>query len=93
MRKFLTLPGLKLRLLGRPARSQPLYRLSYPGSDLIVLLQFFFFKNKGSRLKALRACFHVRSKLVVVVVSSSVRTFLTTLKKFRLQFSNYPDNS
>jgi hypothetical protein len=31
-RKFLTLPGLELRLLGRPARSQSLYRLLYPGS-------------------------------------------------------------
>jgi hypothetical protein len=30
-RKFLTLPGLELRPLGRPARSQLLYRLSYPG--------------------------------------------------------------
>jgi hypothetical protein len=31
-RKFLTLLGLKLRPLGRPARSQSLYRLSYPSS-------------------------------------------------------------
>jgi hypothetical protein len=31
-RKFLTLPGFELRLLGRPARSQSLYRLRYPGS-------------------------------------------------------------
>jgi hypothetical protein len=31
-RKFLTLPGLELRFLGRPASSQSLYRLSYPGS-------------------------------------------------------------
>jgi hypothetical protein len=31
-RKFLTLPGLELRPLGRPARSHSLYRLSYPGS-------------------------------------------------------------
>jgi hypothetical protein len=30
-RKFLTLPGLKLRTLGRPANSQSLYRLRYPG--------------------------------------------------------------
>jgi hypothetical protein len=30
--KFLTLPGLELRPLGRPARSQSLYRLHYPGS-------------------------------------------------------------
>jgi hypothetical protein len=32
-RKFLTLPGLELQLLGRPARSQSLYRLSYPGQE------------------------------------------------------------
>jgi hypothetical protein len=31
-RKFLILPGFELRHLGRPARSQSLYRLSYPGS-------------------------------------------------------------
>jgi hypothetical protein len=30
-RKFLTLPGLELRPLGRPGRSQSLYRLCYPG--------------------------------------------------------------
>jgi hypothetical protein len=30
--KFLTLPGLELRPLDRPARSQSLYRLRYPGS-------------------------------------------------------------
>jgi hypothetical protein len=32
-RKFFTLPGLELRLLGRPARRQWLYRLRYPGSS------------------------------------------------------------
>jgi hypothetical protein len=31
-RKFLTLPGLELRLLGCPVRSQSLYRLRYSGS-------------------------------------------------------------
>jgi hypothetical protein len=31
-RKFLTLPGLQIRLLDRPARSQSLYQLQYPGS-------------------------------------------------------------
>jgi hypothetical protein len=31
-RKFFTLPGLELRHLGRPARSQSLYLLRYPGS-------------------------------------------------------------
>jgi hypothetical protein len=33
-RKFLILPGLELRPLGRPVRSQSLYRLRYPGSYL-----------------------------------------------------------
>jgi hypothetical protein len=36
-RKFFTLPGLELLSLGRPARSQSLYRLSYPGSPLDIL--------------------------------------------------------
>jgi hypothetical protein len=31
-RKRLPIPGLELRHLGRPARSQRLYRLRYPGS-------------------------------------------------------------
>jgi hypothetical protein len=30
-RKFLTLPAIELRSLGRPARSQSLHLLSYPG--------------------------------------------------------------
>jgi hypothetical protein len=30
-REFLTLPGLELRPLGRPAHNQSLYRLRYPG--------------------------------------------------------------
>jgi hypothetical protein len=37
-RKFLTLPRLELRLLGRPARSQSLYRQRYPGSSIRVYI-------------------------------------------------------
>jgi hypothetical protein len=40
-RKFLTMPGLELRLLGLPACSQSLYRLHYPGSNyrnVIILI-------------------------------------------------------
>jgi hypothetical protein len=33
-RKFLALTGLELQPLSRPARSQSLYRLLYPGSRL-----------------------------------------------------------
>jgi hypothetical protein len=46
-RNFLTLPGLELRPLGRPARSQSLYRLRHPGSRfyhvicLIMLVNTF----------------------------------------------------
>jgi hypothetical protein len=32
-RKFLILPGLELRPVGRPARSQSLYQLRYPTSS------------------------------------------------------------
>jgi hypothetical protein len=32
-RKFLTLLGFEFQPLGRPARSQSLYRLRYPGSQ------------------------------------------------------------
>jgi hypothetical protein len=35
-RKFLTPPGLEFRHFGRPARSQSLYRLRYPGSHTVV---------------------------------------------------------
>jgi hypothetical protein len=38
-RKFLTLPGLELQSLCRPARSQSLYRLRYPGSYNEVLIK------------------------------------------------------
>jgi hypothetical protein len=38
-RKFLTLPGLEFRLLGRPAHSQSLYRLRYPGSRINYVYQ------------------------------------------------------
>jgi hypothetical protein len=38
-RKFLTLPGLELRPLGRPARNQSLYRLRYPGSLMAWFLK------------------------------------------------------
>jgi hypothetical protein len=36
-RKFLTLPGLELRPLRRPAYSQSLYRLLYRGSQFKTL--------------------------------------------------------
>jgi hypothetical protein len=49
-RKFLTLPGLELRPLGRPARSQSLYRLNYPGS-LVIVKAILLSKNTVSVVK------------------------------------------
>jgi hypothetical protein len=43
-RKLLTLTGLEIRLLERPARSQSLYRLRYAGS----LLHTIHLKKKES---------------------------------------------
>jgi hypothetical protein len=40
-RKFLALPGLKLRPLGRPARGQSLYRQRYPGSWKLERISIF----------------------------------------------------
>jgi hypothetical protein len=40
-RTFLILPGLELRILDCPAGSQSLYRLSCPGSYLIVYFRFW----------------------------------------------------
>jgi hypothetical protein len=41
-RKFLILLGLELGPLGRPGRSQLLYRLRYPGSFPIIYIHNYF---------------------------------------------------
>jgi hypothetical protein len=40
-KRFLIMPGLELRPLGRPALSQSPYRLRYPGFHKISVLQFY----------------------------------------------------
>jgi hypothetical protein len=48
-RKFVTLQGLELGPLGRPTRSQSLYRLRDPGSCYLLLpLRFIFSEKKVS---------------------------------------------
>jgi hypothetical protein len=41
--KFLTLPGLEPRHLSRPARSQSLYRLRYPGSHSYYYYYYYYY--------------------------------------------------
>jgi hypothetical protein len=47
--KFLTLPGLELRPLCRPTRSQSLYRLRYP-SSLVIYTYVYHLKLRFSLL-------------------------------------------
>jgi hypothetical protein len=49
MKKFLTLPGLELRPLGRPARSQSPYRLRYPDSSYSVVRVDYFLLSLRAR--------------------------------------------
>jgi hypothetical protein len=53
-RKFLTLPGLELRPLGRPTRSQSLYRLCY--QYFVVDVCSIVYKGDDLRL-AIFACY------------------------------------
>jgi hypothetical protein len=46
-REFLTLPGLELPPLGLPARSQSLYRLNYPGSFALKVVDI---NNKAEEI-------------------------------------------
>jgi hypothetical protein len=53
-RRFLTLLGHELRLLGRPARSQSLYRLSYPGSLKSKYNEFKIMSMRWKHLEIIR---------------------------------------
>jgi hypothetical protein len=44
-RKLLTLAGLELRSLGRPSRSQSLYRLRYLGSNIKIDIKVIVLKG------------------------------------------------
>jgi hypothetical protein len=58
-RKFLTLPGLELQPLGRPAHSQSLYRLRYPDSlGATVTNQNLIQEEIKRRLNSGNACYH-----------------------------------
>jgi hypothetical protein len=69
---ILTLPGLEHRSLGRPARSQALYRLRYPGSTYTrwyqkvidwrqIVVQHLF----GSVQRPCKFCLHCDSLFIV----------------------------
>jgi hypothetical protein len=79
-RKFLTLPGLEMRLLGCPARSQSLYRLCYPGSikhNYSIIYKYCFLKDIQNKFewnfwgKKVAIIIHERNRLLV---STEVKT-------------------
>jgi hypothetical protein len=49
-RKFLPVPRLEFWPHGRPARSESLYRLSYPGSQKYIYDIYFFFTGSTAPL-------------------------------------------
>jgi hypothetical protein len=51
-RKILPIPWLELWSLGRPARNQSLYRLSYPGDVLITWFYVFYLTQWSIRIGA-----------------------------------------
>jgi hypothetical protein len=88
-RKFLTLPGLELRPFSRPARSQTLCRLHYPGS-----LQFFGSRTKLIHLKSdiidiwsFDETFQSAECLSVVCLSRRDMLFFSFSKLFNYAFS------
>jgi hypothetical protein len=63
------LPGIESRSPGRPARSQTLYRLSYPGSPLIntskfktALMEYEVRLETGKGMKSFRYGFQIMQK-------------------------------
>jgi hypothetical protein len=77
----LTLPGLKLRPLGRPARSQSLYRLRYPGS---------IGKAKGSpkRQKSLEHKYmeNVMIQVVLMKIKNKISLYSLYLKTLKIKY-------
>jgi hypothetical protein len=66
-RKFLNLPELELRPLGRPARSQSLYRLRYPASRNRVITDINFmplYYAVSEKTEHMYIKIHVTGKLV-----------------------------
>jgi hypothetical protein len=76
-RKYLTLPGLELRLLGR---SQPLYGLRYPGSE---------YKRTEGIMEEMQA--EEDGRLVIRVLAWRARVSdcfkRTNLKMFRIRYN------
>jgi hypothetical protein len=69
-RKFFTLPGPELQLLGRQARSQSLYRLRYPGSynkELYSLLNYVYIikRIEVNRLRLVRNCIRRENEEII----------------------------
>jgi hypothetical protein len=68
--KFLTLPGPELRPLGRPARSQPLYRQRYPKYTTQISMNYI------TLYLTLNALFRI--SLQQFIINQLIKTFFIT---------------
>jgi hypothetical protein len=64
-RKFVTLVGIELRPLGRPASCQSLHRLRYPGSKLLHGLAFLSGRDRKMIRVKLGKC---KGKRIVMTI-------------------------
>jgi hypothetical protein len=75
-RKFLTLRGLELRPLGCPARSQSLYRLSYPGLVVYFHLVISDIGDNGYTVSSIRPLQREFTVCVYVCMQRCSETYL-----------------
>jgi hypothetical protein len=92
-RNFLALPELELRPLGRPARSQLLYRLSYPGCVGLKLIQHRCYEIIFRWLfyKTLRPSRGLRHSLRVALQQTARQHISEFLNLGNLEFSPQPN--
>jgi hypothetical protein len=77
-RKFLTLPGIELRPLGRPARSQSLYRLRYSGSRVLPRVPVLNRNAPGSEMCSCTLGFSYEQVLLYIFLDIHHSSFCTT---------------
>jgi hypothetical protein len=98
-RKFLILPGLELQPLGRPARSQSLYRPRYPGFSIFFTIPIYYrILRQGERsIQSPKNNTHkysiVNSLLYIIYYISHIRFNPITILAQYTQFNDTKDCS
>jgi hypothetical protein len=82
--KILDLTGLELRPLRRPARSQPLYRLRYPGSfyNITTDLKSFFYIIRMKIQAPVASCDEFPYPCIMEICRQSIESVFNRLLHF-----------